>query len=83
METIYSGEFVSRDDVRWTVEIEKETGTSGSVSSVGELSFAGEGALTIEWTETSKRDVLCGSVATVTLISPGDRTYADLYTIEP
>lgn len=81
MITIYSGDFVSRwDDSRWLVEILEERETAPSA--VGELEFAAENPLQIEWPETSKEEVICGSTATLKLLSPGDRTYAGLYTIE-
>ena len=81
MQTIYMGEFVSRcDDSRWRVSILQEQGAVSSV--IGQLEFSGEEPLLIEWPETSKEDVLCGSTATLKIISPGDRTYAGLYTIQ-
>lgn len=81
MEVIYRGEFVSRcDDSRWCVSILREQESALPV--VGELEFAGREPLLIEWVETAKEDVVCGSTATLKVLSPGDRTYADLYTIE-
>lgn len=81
MQTIYMGEFVSRcDDSRWRVSILQEQGAVSSV--IGQLEFPGEEPLLIEWAETSKEDVLCGSTATLKVISPGDRTFAGLYTIQ-
>ncbi|MCR5394167.1 MAG: hypothetical protein K6E86_02070 [Bacteroidales bacterium] len=49
---------------------------------VGSLDFPAEEPLTIEWAEKDKYEPIQGSVATLRLISPGDRTYEDLYTIE-
>lgn len=81
MQTIYMGEFVSRcDDSRWRVSILQEQGAVSSV--IGQLEFPGEEPLLIEWAETSKEDALCGSTATLKVISPGDRTFAGLYTIQ-
>ncbi len=81
MQTIYMGEFVSRcDDSRWRVSILQEQGAVSSV--IGQLEFPGEEPLLIEWAETSKEEVLCGSTATMKVISPGDRTFAGLYTIQ-
>lgn len=74
----YMGEFLSRCSVRWRVEILQE----GYEGSVGELTFEAEEALVIEWQQVDKEEVLCGSEATITIESPGDRTYEDLYTIE-
>lgn len=81
MHEIYRGEFVSREkDVRWTVAILQEA--ASAPSKIGQLEFPAEEPLLIEWDETSKEDVLCGSTATLKIISPGDRTYAGLYTIK-
>lgn len=79
--TIYAGEFGSRDcSTSWRAEIWEERETPPS--SVGELTFPGEEPLVIEWPETGKEEVLCGSTATLKVLSPGDRTYAGLYTIK-
>ncbi|SEF47850.1 hypothetical protein SAMN05216354_0604 [Xylanibacter ruminicola] len=80
MYDIYTGDFVSRDDIRWTVTIQEDLEVAPE--SVGVLDFSDEEPLLIEWTETSKENVICGSVATLKIISQGDRTYADLYTIK-
>ena len=75
------GEFVSRhDNSRWCVSLLQEQETAPSA--IGQLEFPGEEPLLIEWTETSKEEVLCGSTATLKVISPGDRTFAGLYTIQ-
>ena len=73
----YTGTFRSRGDVKWTVDLMED----GSYAEVGELQFRGDSPLEISWDETSKEEPLCGSSATLGIISPGDRTYADLYTI--
>lgn len=81
MYEIHIGEFVSRcDDTRWKVTILQDL--EAAPEAVGELEFPGEEPLTIEWPETSKEEVICGSTATLKIISPGDRTYAGLYTIK-
>ena len=81
MYEIYIGEFVSRcDDTRWKVTILQDL--EAAPEAVGELEFPGEEPLTIEWPETSKEEVICGSTATLKIISPDDRTYAGLYTIK-
>lgn len=80
MNEIYMGEFVSRgDNSRWRVTILSE---QGGGSTIGQLEFPGEEPLIIEWTETSKEEVICGSTATLKVISPGDRTFSGLYTIQ-
>lgn len=50
---------------------------------VGELEPIVDTGLVIEWKETAKHDILCGSIATLTLNSPGNGTYLDLYTDTP
>lgn len=80
MNEIYMGEFVSRgNNSRWRVTILSE---QGGGSTIGQLEFPGEEPLIIEWTETSKEEVICGSTATLKVISPGDRTFSGLYTIQ-
>ena len=74
----YMGEFLSRGGTCWRVEILQE----GYDGSVGELTCEAEEALGIEGQQVEREEVICGSEATLTIESPGDRTYEDLYTIE-
>ena len=62
----------------WEVQILQE---ASAAFAIGELRFPYEEPLTIEYAETSKEDVICGATATLSIISPGDRTYEDLYTV--
>lgn len=71
----YEGELVSLAGVVWRVELWQEHGEAWNV---GELTFEGSEALVIEWPEKGKEESLEGSVATLRIESPGDRTYADL-----
>lgn len=73
---MYRGQFASRDEKEYAVELYRD-GYSGDV---GDLSFRSESPLLIEWPETDKEEPLQGSTATLGLLSPGDMTYADLYT---
>ena len=75
----YIGEFVNAENEQWKVEIFHD---GDAATPAKELALADDDTLTIEWTETSKEDVVCGSTATVRVISPGDRSFTDLYTIE-
>lgn len=73
---------MSRDNEKWEVRIlQRESNDSGT--SVGELTFSGEEPLTFEWEETRREAVWCGSASKLTIVSPGDRTYEGLYTVEP
>ena len=76
----YMGEFLSRSNVVWRVEILQEA--ASPFATVGVLDFEADEALVIEWKHADKEEVICGSEATLRLDSPGDRTYEDLYTIE-
>lgn len=76
----YSGIFASRDGILWKAVIMQES--DRAFSTVGELAFPAEEPLIIEWGETDKDEPVASSSATLTLLSPGDRTYEDLYTIE-
>ena len=76
----YSGEFVSVQGRIWRAEIWQENDIP--FISIGDIDFDADGPIKIEWNEAKKEDVVCGSVATLKVISPGDRTYADLYTVK-
>lgn len=78
---IYKGQMVSSEGVLWEVRILQEL--DKRPASVGELEFPASEPLTIEWGENSKEDVVIGSIATLKLISPGDRTYEGMYSITP
>ena len=77
----YQGEFLSRASVIWRAEIWQES--DEPFSEVGQLTFEADEALVIDYPLTAKHDVICGSSATLQIESPGDRTYVDLYTINP
>lgn len=77
----YTGEFVSRAGVVWRTDILQEY--YKDFDTVGALEYPAAEPLTLEWSRTDKEAVLQGSTATLRLVSPGDRTYEDLYTIEP
>ncbi len=47
------------------------------------LMFDADTPLLFEWGETSPENVIEGSTATLKLISPDDRTFTDLYAIDP
>lgn len=76
----YTGSFLSRANVVWRVDIMQEA--DEEFTSVGQLEFPADEPLVIEWQREDKEKVICGSNATLKIISPGDRTYEDLYTIE-
>lgn len=76
----YAGEFLSRAGITWRVEILQEA--AQAFATVGDLTFEADRPLTIEWRKRDKEEPICGSVATIRVESPGDRTYEDLYTIE-
>ena len=81
MHTRYQGEFLSRAGVRWRVEILQRA--ESPFAQIEELTFAGDAPLEIEWSHSGKEETICGSAATLRIISPGDRTYTDLYTEQP
>ena len=76
----YMGEFLSVSGVTWRAEILQEA--DAEFESVGTLTFLADAPLVIEWGNKSKEEVICGSTATLKIISPGDRTYEDLYSID-
>lgn len=76
----YMGEFLSISNVVWRVEILQEA--DAAFETVSSLEFDADEPLVIEWGNKSKEEVICGSTATLKIISPGDRTYEDLYSID-
>lgn len=76
----YQGEFISVDGVTWRAEIWQEA--DAAFASVGALEFDADEPLTIEWSRRAKEEVICGATATLKIVSPGDRTYADLYSVD-
>lgn len=74
----YSGSFVSRHGVVWKVEIYQKSDLPYVVE---DLVFDAESPLVIEWQDTKKENVLCGSSASIRVISTSDRRFEDLYTI--
>ena len=80
--TIHTGEFLSRGGVAWRVEIWRMFENATNIEPE-ELDFPAEEPVYIEWPEKGKEEVVCGSTATVHVISPGDRTYTGLYTVTP
>lgn len=77
---IHQGQFCSRNNVMWSVEIWRES--EQPPQEVGELVFDGHESVLIEWGEVSKEEPLCPSTATIKVISPADGTYQNLYTIK-
>ena len=76
----YMGEFLSVSGVVWRAEILQEA--DAAFETVGSLEFDADQPLVIEWGNKSKEEVICGATATLKIISPGDRTYEDLYSID-
>ena len=81
MQLKYQDSFLMVSGRTCTVRIYQESATPFTVQG---LDFpAGSPPLVIEWQEKSIEEPLCGSIATLRIISPGDRTYLDLYTVTP
>lgn len=78
---IYETTRLSTTGIEWGIQIWRSQ--DAAPEAVGELEPISESGLVIEWKETAKHDILCGSIATLTLNSPGNGTYLDLYTDDP
>lgn len=76
----YTGEFQSRSGIVWRVDILQESAAAFPKSRP--LEFPADSPLVIEWGREDKEKVICGSTATLKLLSPYDRAYQDLYTVE-
>ena len=70
------GSFLSHEGVTWHVELHQEA--PAPFDEIGSLTFEANQALTIEWAEKRKDEVMCGSIATIHIESPGDRTYEEM-----
>ena len=77
--TRYQREFLDIKGNVWKVCIQQDA--ASPFASVGELELSAGSSLEIEWPESSQEESIAGSSATIRLISPGDRTYLDLYSI--
>jgi hypothetical protein len=80
MVDIYKGVFASEEGVEYEVVIRS---VDESAAGVGELIFAGDAAVCIEWAEVDKLAAVQGSSMTLRLVSEEDRKYVELYTVEP
>ena len=78
---IYSGQFVSQKGVTWKCDILRDQ--DAAPEEVGDLTFPADEPLVISWEDTDKYEPICSSTATLQIESPGDRTYVDLYSIQP
>lgn len=77
----YSGAFLSKAGLTWRCDIWQEA--DAAYATVGDLDFPDDQPLVLEWQHRDKEEVVCGSTATVTVVSPSDRAYADLYSVKP
>ncbi len=75
-----NGDHYTSAERLWEVTIYQMADTPFAVA---DLMFAADSPLSIEWGDTDPTEVVEGSTATLRLISPGDRTFADLYTVDP
>lgn len=73
----YTGTFYTALKIKWTVEIWQKDYSEAA----GELSFTATDPLTLQWDEKEVEEPICGSSATLKILSPGNMTYIDLYTI--
>ena len=77
----YRGEFYDLAGTVWRCDILQEA--NSAFQNVGVLDFPAVGALEIEYPSTELETPVCSSTAKLTIVSPGDRTFLDLYTIKP
>lgn len=75
----YYGEFATIEGHSVRVAIYQESDTAFTPE---EVRFPADSPLVIEWGEVEKYDVLCGSSATLKIISPSDRKFVDLYSVK-
>lgn len=71
--------FYSVGGVHWLCKIFQEADEAFEVTALK----PGDEPLIIEWLEKEKEEVICSSTATLTVVSPGDRSLIDLYAVAP
>lgn len=76
----YQGEFLSRTNTVWRVELWQDA--DGPYPVIGTMVFPADAPLEIEWKETDRLEPIQSSCATLTLVSKVDRQYKDLYTVK-
>ena len=81
--TRYKGGFVSQKGEQWWIEIQMREDVYIMPQVTSELTFPADDPAVIEWDAKAKEEVLQGSSLTLKIESPGDRTYLDLYTVDP
>ena len=74
----YAGEFTSLHNHVVRCEIWQRA--EEPFAEVGDLTFEADETLNIEWEEVEKHEPIVGSEATMSIESPTDRKYIDLYT---
>ena len=79
----HTGEFMSKAGTLYRVDIWRKGDEQPTNSEPEGLRFEAVEPLIIDWGETSKETPICGSTATLSIESPGDRTYINLYTVKP
>ncbi len=83
---IYTGEFqdLAREERHlWTVDITRRVeDTAPAPDTIGVLTFE-KSPLVFEWGRAEKHDVFAPCRCTLSIESPGDRTYVGLYSIAP
>lgn len=77
----YRGEFYDLPGTVWRCDILQEA--VSAFQEVGELDFPATGQLQIEYPSTELEEPVCSSTAKLTIVSPADRSYLDLYSIKP
>lgn len=77
----YRGEFYDLPGTVWRCEILQEA--NAAFAQIGVLDFPATGQLEIEYPATELENPVCSSTAKLTIVSPGDRSYLDLYSIKP
>ena len=77
----YSGTFINQRGHTWRAEIWQQSPLP--FTTIGDLTFDADTPIEIEWSEIEKYETTQGATCTLNVISPTDRTYIDLYQVEP
>lgn len=77
----YRGAFVNQKQQVWRAEIWQNSDIP--FTTIGDLTFDAESPVEIEWSEKDKHETVQGATCTVNVTSPSDRSFIDLYQVEP
>lgn len=81
--TRYKGGFIAVNGEEWNILVQMREDKYSEPVDTEELTFEADEAAVLQWEARDKEEPLQGASLTLSVVSPGDRTYLDLYTVTP